>query len=132
MRRLRARRKAAGLKPVIEWRVAEPALVTVYSAHRLAEARSLAMHSVIARQLVRDPKVLDRARRNLARWRRARAEPLPRWMVEWRTVLERPRVEIAALISEPSEHGAQLRQSSPFAGALSEVQRRRIYDAFRA
>lgn len=33
-------------------------------------------------------------------------------------------------MTEPSEEGARLRQSSPFAGVLSQTERRRIYDAF--
>ena len=131
MRRLRARRKAAGLRPVVEWRVAEPGAVAPYSRHRLAEARSLAMHSVIAHRLVRDPSVLDRARRNLARWEKAQVIPRPAWLGEWRMLLSAPREELAALISEPSERGARLRQSSPFAGVLSRMQRKKIYDAFR-
>ena len=90
------------------------------------------MHSLIAQKLVRDSKVLDRARRNLRRWERSQTERAPLWMMEWRLLLERPRDEVAALITEPSERGARLRQSSPFAGALSDSQRKRIYDAFRA
>ena len=132
MRRLRARRKAAGLKSVVEWRAANPEVVAPFSSHRVAEARSLAMHAVIARMLIKDPKVLDRARANLQRWARAKNGTLPVWMEEWESVLEMPREEVAALIAEPSERAARLRQSSPFAGVLSQAQRLRIYDAFRA
>jgi hypothetical protein len=35
------------------------------------------------------------------------------------------------LITELSENATRLRQSSPFAGVLSPVERRRIYEAFR-
>lgn len=132
MQRLRARRKAAGLKPIVEWRHIGLEPVAPYSSHRLIEARSLAMHTLIAQKLVRDPKVLDRARRNLERWQRRQVEQAPLWMKEWRLLLERPCDEVAALIAEPSERGARLRQSSPFAGTLSASQRERIYDAFRA
>ena len=132
MRRLRARRRTAGLKPVVEWRSTAPEPVVPYSPHRLIEARSLAMHTVIAQQLVRDPKVLSRARRNLKRWARRQPGDAPLWMLEWRSLLARPRDEVAALIAEPSERGARLRQSSPFAGTLSASHRKRIYDAFRA
>jgi hypothetical protein len=46
--------------------------------------------------------------------------------------MSRPWSEIAAIMTEPSEEGARLRQSSPFAGVLSATERRRIYEAFRA
>ena len=48
MRRYRARRKAAGLRPVTNWVVNEPP-PQVYSSHCLLEARSLAMHVLAER-----------------------------------------------------------------------------------
>jgi hypothetical protein len=42
MRRLRERRKATGLKPVVAWIPKEPGKQATYSSHRLLEARSLA------------------------------------------------------------------------------------------
>lgn len=91
------------------------------------------MHAVIAEKIERDPKLLDIARRNLERWRvRWSATPPPAWFQEWSTLLRRPWPEIAALITEPSEDAARLRQSSPFAGVLSRTERDRIYEAFRA
>jgi hypothetical protein len=54
----------------------------------------------------------------------------PSWVHEWRALLQRPWTEIAAIITEPSETGARLRQSSPFAGVLTPAERARIYEAF--
>jgi len=51
MRRMRARRKSAGLKEVIAWVPSEPIAPQRYSTHRLLEARSLAMHALIATPL---------------------------------------------------------------------------------
>ncbi|MCU0758545.1 MAG: hypothetical protein MUF07_04990 [Steroidobacteraceae bacterium] len=137
MRQMRARRRAAGLKVAVSWVPAdspatqEPA--GVYSSHRLQDARSLAMHVMIARKVDRDPRLLDVARRNLARWRRKTpAQQRPRWMQTWSELLRRPWPEIAARITAISEEGAQLRQSTPFAGVLTPAERRRIHDAFRA
>ena len=101
-----------------------------YSSHRLLEARSLAMHAVIAAKIERDPKLLDISRRNLKRWRASSAGDVPVWLEEWTRIMKRPWREIAAVITEPSEEGARLRQSSPFAGVLTQSERRRIYDAF--
>jgi hypothetical protein len=103
----------------------------VYSAHRLAEARSLAMHALIAEKISRDPQLLEIPRRNLQRWSRRWDKESPRWLEEWRRLLRRPWHEIAGFIAEPSERGARLRQSSPFAGVLTPEERQRVYEAFR-
>lgn len=132
MRRMRERRKASGLKPVVSWVAREATVRPGYSSHRLLEARSLAMHSVIAQKIERDPKLLDIPRNNLKRWSARWQDRAPAWHEEWRGIMNRPWREIAALITEPSEEAARLRQSSPFAGVLSAAQRRRIYEAFRA
>lgn len=129
---MRAKRRAQGLKPTVKWVRAEPAAPTVYSPHRLLEARSLAMHAVIAEKIRRNPQLLDIARRNLDRWAARWGSDSPPWLYEWRRILERPWQEIAALISEPSEEGARLRQSTPFAGVLAPGERKRIHEAFRA
>ena len=102
----------------------------VYSSHRLVEARSLAMHAVIARKIERDPGLLQIAVGNLERWS-AKWETPPRWLEEWREILDQPWQYVAAIITEPNENAARLRQSSPFAGILTHQERWRIYKAFR-
>jgi acyl-CoA reductase-like NAD-dependent aldehyde dehydrogenase len=132
MRRLRERKKAAGLKPVVAWVASEPETRATYSSHRLLEARSLAMHAVVARKIERVPSLLGIARRNVERWSMQRNNERPAWLDEWCELLNQPWETVAALITEPSENGARLRQSSPFAGILTQQERRRIYEAFRA
>lgn len=131
MRRLRERRRAAGYKSVVAW-VPAPAASPVYSSHRRLDARSLAMHVVIAQKIERDPRLLEIARRNLQQWSARWRVGAPRWVEEWRRILAQPWPAVAALITEPSERATRLRQSSPFAGILSVAERRRIYEAFRA
>jgi hypothetical protein len=131
MRRMRERRKAAGLRAVTRWEP-EQSAIAPYSSHRLIEARSLAMHAAMARKIERDPTLLSVPRRNLERWARRWSDPPPRWWHEWRALLQRPWPEIAAIITEPSENSARLRQSSPFAGVLTAAERARIYEAFGA
>jgi Protein of unknown function (DUF3018) len=131
MRRLRQRRRAAGLKPVVTWVTEDPDQST-YSSHKLLEARSLAMHAVIARKIERNPALLEIPKSNIERWSARWPEGAPAWLDEWRKLLKQPWPRIAALITELSERAARLRQSSPFAGVLSNQERRRIYEAFRA
>ena len=130
MRRLRARRKAAGLKPVVAW-VAKQGPST-YSSHRLLEIRSLAMHALIARKIERDPSLLDIARRNVERWQARWKEAPPAWLEEWHELLNQSWQTVAAFIMETGERATRLRQSSPFAGVLSNEERWRIHEAFRA
>ena len=102
-----------------------------YFSHRLIEARSLAMHAAIAAKIERQPKLLELARNNLKRWHVRWEGAVPAWHQEWCEILDRPWPEIAAVMTEPGENGARLRQSSPFAGVLSAEERRGVYDAFR-
>jgi transposase-like protein len=132
MRRLRERRRANGMKQVVRWVPSQQGTPSVYSSHRLLEARSLAMHAVIAQKITRDASLLKIPRNNLKRWRARWSESVPAWFEEWSQIMTRPWPEIAALITELSENAARLRQSSPFAGVLTPVERKRIYDAFRA
>ncbi len=132
MRRLRERRKAEGLKAVVAWVPAESGDQTVYSSHRLLEARSLAMHALIARKIEHDPDLLGIANRNIERWSARWKQGAPAWLEEWREILRRPWQQVAAVMTEPSERGARLRQSSPFAGILTNKERWRIHEAFRA
>lgn len=132
MRRMRERRKAVGLKPVVSWVLRAVPTRPGYSSHRLLEARSLAMHAVIAQKIERDLKLLDVPRNNLKRWSARWENEAPAWYHEWCEIMDRSWPEIAAIITEPSEEGARLRQSSPFPGVLSAAERRRIYEAFRA
>jgi hypothetical protein len=133
MRRYRVRQRAAGLRARTRW---EPATSATLSPgllkHRIIEARSLAMHCLIARKIGSEPGLLDVARRNLAAWSARYGDSPPRALAEWQAILERPWPEIAALITDPGESAARLRQSSPFAGVLTAPERRRVYEAFRA
>jgi len=89
------------------------------------------MHCLIARKITADPGLIEIARRNLAAWSERYGAGVPAALAEWRTLLDRPWPEIAALITDPGESAARLRQSSPFAGVLAAAERRRVYDAFR-
>jgi hypothetical protein len=132
MRCMRERRKALGLKATVRWVPEKGPARVGYSSHRLLEARSLAMHAVIAQKIDREPALLSIPRSNLDRWSESRENDAPAWLDEWRRIMARPWPEIAALITEPSDEAARLRQSSPFAGVLTATERKRIYEAFRA
>ena len=133
MQRYRARQRAAGLRATTRWKTAAAVPLTPgLLKHRIIEARSLAMHCLIARKIAADPALLDVARRNIEAWSARYGDSPPRALDEWRAILERPWPTIAAFITDPGEQAARLRQSSPFAGILRPAERRRVYEAFRA
>jgi hypothetical protein len=133
MRRYRARQRAAGLHAAVRWQPATSAAISPgLLKHRIIEARSLAMHCLIARKIEADPRLLTAARGNLEKWIARYGDGVPRALEEWREILDRPWPEIAAVITNADESAVRLRQSSPFAGVLTPAERRRVYEAFRA
>jgi hypothetical protein len=131
MRAYRKRKRDAGLKSVRRWELAEFDYAGRFSDHRFLDARSLAMHCRIAQKISRDPDLLNKARENLERWLAKTKGPKPRYLREWRQILERPWPAIAELITSMSEEANRLRSSSPFAGVLTQEERDQIYAAFR-
>jgi hypothetical protein len=96
--------------------------------HERAERRSLAYHRAVAKRLRR--AMADEALRVVWTWRE-HGRIADRYADEWERLLRRPVPEIARMISEDTQRGRDLRQNSPFAGVLSEAERRRINEAIR-
>ena len=93
--------------------------------HRKAELRSLAYHRAVARRL--NKRILGDAQHRLVRWERE-GRIHPTWAAEWHRVLAKSEPQIARVLSSDSVHSRALRQSSPFAGVLTEHERRRVID----
>lgn len=96
----------------------------VSHGHRTAELRSLAFHRLVAERL--DTKLLHRAQVRVAGWLEADGPVDHRWAEKWRDLLKHPIPEIKRCLIEDSEQMRDLRQSTPFAGAVSEMERQRI------
>jgi hypothetical protein len=99
-------------------------------AHKLAEARSLAYHQVIATRIRDDAGLLRMARERVAEW--CRTAPVPHYAGQWREVLSMTTDQICSFLVEDSETAIELRQSSPFAGALAPQERWRLWREARA
>jgi hypothetical protein len=92
--------------------------------HARAARRSLAYHRAVARQLRRP--MVDAARHQIWQWEReGRIDP--RYAAAWLDVLRRPVPEVRRVLGSDTPEMADLRQSSPFAGMLSEPERRKIW-----
>ena len=132
MRGYRARQHAAGLRVVT--RLEAPARILSGGAlkHRIIEARSLAMHCLIAQKIAIKPALLKQVKKTLENWRSRYSDDIPRALDEWHAILQRPWAEIAHFITDSGERATRLRQSTPFAGVLTTGERERVYAAFRS
>jgi hypothetical protein len=97
-------------------------------AHDRAERRNRAYHAALARGLRR--ATVQKALHQLWRWSEE-GNIDPRYAAEWEDVLQRPLPEIKRLLVDDSQRARDLRQNSPFAGLLSEPERRKILEAIR-
>jgi hypothetical protein len=96
--------------------------------HDRAERRNRAYHAAVARRLSKD--TVRRALHQVWQWSEE-GNIDPRYADEWEALLRRPLPEIKRVLTEDSQRARDLRQSSPFAGALSEPERRKILEEIR-
>jgi hypothetical protein len=96
--------------------------------HDRARRRSLAYHRALARQLRRS--MIDDARHVIWKWRE-QGKIDERYAQRWEELLYRPVADVRRAISAEGPDADDLRQNSPFAGMLSEPERRRIIGAVR-
>jgi hypothetical protein len=96
--------------------------------HRRAELRSLAYHRALAKRLRRG--MADDALRLVWQWRET-GQMDDHYANLWEDILRRPLPEIREAITADDQRGRDLRQNSPFAGVLSEPERRRILTEIR-
>src|SRR5262245_35294189 len=93
--------------------------------HDLAMERSLAFHREIARRLLQDSTILEKARVSVRGW--MMDNPARPYALRWARILEQPPESVAAFIVDRSELAQELRQSSPFGGVLDPRERWRIW-----
>jgi hypothetical protein len=96
------------------------------SGHRDAELRSLAYHRAVALRL--EEETIRDVEERLERWC-VQGRINPRYVQQWEEILARPPSQIAQLIGQDTARMRDLRQNSPFAGTLSEPERRRALAA---
>lgn len=91
----------------------------------------LLYHRAMAEKIRRQPTMLEVARENLRRWLAAEPGTTPsQARQEWQRILDAGDVEkIIRAMTDPSEEGHRRRQSTPFAGILTQEERRTIRDS---
>jgi hypothetical protein len=98
--------------------------------HRLAEARSLALHREVARRIREHPELLEGVRTRVEAWLED-GSVAHSYARAWMEILARDLEQILESIIDPSERGRDLRQCTPFAGILDPRTRWRILDEVR-
>lgn len=97
-----------------------------------SQARSIALHTEISHELRKlGSEGINIARRNISRMREQNPHAYP-LLDEWERILEGTIDQIVARMLDPSEHGRDLRQVTPFAGILSPAQRTAVYKSFKS
>ncbi len=105
-----------------------PELASGVEGHRRAELRSLAYHRALASRLRRP--MLEEALHTIWQWRDAETID-SRYAERWEEILRRPVPEVRRRIGEDTPAARDLRQTSPFAGMLSEAERHAILEQVR-
>lgn len=96
--------------------------------HGRSQRQSLAYHRLVAKSLRRS--TADRALQRLLQWRQdGRIDPV--YADRWEKLLRGPLVELRRTLRDPGQDASDLRQSSPFAGTLSEAERRKLLQEVR-
>lgn len=91
--------------------------------HQEIDARSLAMHQLVAQKVRQDPVLFEHARRTLARWRQTVSVHSQPYLEQWEHLFNQGMDASLAVAVEDSERATALRQSSPFVGLLTEGER---------
>jgi excisionase family DNA binding protein len=96
------------------------------------DRQSLWLHAAVAGRVARDPRgALEKARANLRTMRSAHRGRNP-WVDRWERLVDAgPEAVIGALVADTPE-STELRQNSPFAGVLTDRERRLVLSAFRS
>lgn len=105
-------------------------IVLMGNPQQVAEERSIAYHREIANLLPTRPDLLEAARARVRQWL-ASGEVATVYARGWRDLLDQSLDQIRDAITDPGQEARDLRQVSPFAGALDPRTRWRIHRAVR-
>lgn len=93
------------------------------TTHQQLEARSLAMHRLVADKIRREPALYAAALATLRHWRVVVDSSAQPYLAEWERLFEQGLDDCLAVAVEDSERAAALRQCSPFPSVLNNQER---------
>lgn len=100
----------------------------------LEQEKSLWLHRALLGHLMLDPqRVLETARENIARWTPVhRGDGMAHsYLARWEEIIDSGVDAVARALTAEDEPSCDLRQNSPFAGVLTDEERRQVLRAFR-
>lgn len=97
------------------------------------QRQSLWLHAAVAGRVAVDPLgTIDHARANLERLRSVHPTGVSAyWVSLWESLLNEGPDRVLETLTSPKPLAVELRQNSPFAGTLSDDERRGVLTAFR-
>lgn len=95
------------------------------SDHAVSDLRSRVLHVEIGRMLIRDPGLLETAKKRLQRMRQTTPYAQP-YLDQWNVLLSGPLDKVLHVLGAVDEESTALRHVSPFAGFLDERERLEI------
>ena len=87
----------------------------------------MAYHRAIAERLRDHPEILENARQRVQQWLASREREHHFYVKKWAEILKGDVASIESFLVARSELAIELRQSSPFAGALHPKERWKIW-----
>lgn len=102
-------------------------------SHQSIDERALVLARHIVAQIDADPdrRGLDKARETCRRWQDILEGRERACVDEWALILKRSWDEIRCVLLDPGADATRLRQSNPFCGVLSNLERWRIIKEYR-
>lgn len=91
--------------------------------HQEIDARSLAMHRLVAQKLRNEPERFECVRENLRRWDSVATPRARPYLKAWEALARQGMEACLEMAVEDSGQGRAMRQSSPFAGVLTNRER---------
>ena len=101
------------------------------SDHERLDARSLALHRLIADKIRQDVSLLEVARGNIDRWQAESGETGdPSSRTEWLVLIDGPLEQLLSVLEGQDQRATRLRQSTPFTGILTTTERDAVFAAY--
>ena len=118
--------------PEFEFRDTGVIMTALMKTHQAIDQRSLALARAVARRLGDNPALITKARAAIRRWLDSASPRVRPTLLEWDELLQGPVTAVQEVLTGTSERAVRLRQSNPFAGALSPSERSAILKEFAA
>jgi len=96
---------------------------------RELDLRSLRLHQLVAQKIRADPALFSVVRETVERQLTNSMPSVSIYLLQWLDILDRGIEEALAVAVEDTERGQVLRSASPFAGVLTEDERRAFLHA---